>query len=117
MTAPLSRLGFLSPESQCFSFDDRANGYSRGEGVGMAVLKRLSRATQDGDTIRAVIRSSATNQVSPICCMIVISGVTHPLEAQLTEPVLKGWPHPLYLSTEQHCPSRHDSNCVRGCGA
>ncbi|PNY29025.1 Polyketide synthase [Tolypocladium capitatum] len=61
-TAPLSRLGFLSPDSQCYSFDDRANGYSRAEGVGMVVLKRLSKAMEDGDTIRAVIRGTTANQ-------------------------------------------------------
>lgn len=64
MTAAISRLGFLSPDGQCFSFDDHANGYSRGEGVGMMVLKRLSKAMQDGDTIRGVIRSTGSNQVS-----------------------------------------------------
>lgn len=62
MTAAVSRLGFLSPDSQCYSFDDRGNGYSRGEGVAMLVLKRLSKAMEDGDTIRGVIRSTATNQ-------------------------------------------------------
>lgn len=62
MTAAVSRLGFLSPDGQCYSFDDRANGYSRGEGVAMLVLKRLSRALEDGDTIRGVIRGTFTNQ-------------------------------------------------------
>lgn len=62
MTAAVSRLGFLSADSHCYSFDDRANGYSRGEGVGVLVLKRLSRALADGDTIRAVIRATSTNQ-------------------------------------------------------
>ncbi|KAH9866810.1 hypothetical protein J1614_008503, partial [Plenodomus biglobosus] len=62
MTMPLSRQGFLSPDSHCYSFDDRANGYSRGEGVGIVVLKRLSKAIQDGDTIRAIIRGTSTNQ-------------------------------------------------------
>ncbi|XP_044721361.1 KR domain-containing protein [Hirsutella rhossiliensis] len=62
MTAPISRLGFLSPDGQCYSFDDRANGYSRAEGVGMVVLKRLSHAVRDGDTIRAVIRGTSANQ-------------------------------------------------------
>ncbi|KAG6361100.1 hypothetical protein INS49_009324 [Diaporthe citri] len=62
MTAAVSRLGFLSPDSHCYSFDDRANGYSRGEGVAMLVLKRLSKALEDGDTIRAVVRGTATNQ-------------------------------------------------------
>ncbi|KAK5988693.1 Highly reducing polyketide synthase azaB [Cladobotryum mycophilum] len=62
MTAPISRLGFLSPDGQCYSFDQRANGYSRAEGVGMIVLKRLSKAIEDGDMIRAVIRGTSVNQ-------------------------------------------------------
>ncbi|KAL8704317.1 MAG: hypothetical protein Q9201_002503 [Fulgogasparrea decipioides] len=59
---PLSSLGFLSPDGKCYSFDHRANGYSRGEGYGIIVLKRLNDALRDSDTIRAIIRSSASNQ-------------------------------------------------------
>lgn len=55
-------MNMLSPDSRCYSFDARGNGYGRGEGVGMLVLKRLGRALQDGDTIRAVLRSTASNQ-------------------------------------------------------
>lgn len=62
MSIPLSRLNFLSPDSHCYSFDERANGYSRGEGVGVLVLKRLSKAIENGDTIRAVIRGTSANQ-------------------------------------------------------
>lgn len=51
----------LSPEGLSHSFDHRANGYGRGEGTGVIVLKRLSDALRDGDVIRAVIRASATN--------------------------------------------------------
>lgn len=58
----MTRMGFLSPDSRCFSFDDRANGYARGEGVGVVVLKRLSTAIADNDTIRAVIRATGANQ-------------------------------------------------------
>ena len=43
-------------------FDDRANGYARGEGICVMVLKDLDDAVRDGDTIRAVIRGSGTNQ-------------------------------------------------------
>jgi acyl transferase domain-containing protein len=55
-------MGFLSPDSRCYSFDDRANGYARGEGCGVVVIKRVSDAIRDGDTIRAIIRSSGSNQ-------------------------------------------------------
>ena len=57
----MSKMGILSPDSQCHSFDDRANGFSRGEGIGVVMLKRFSDAVRDNDTIRAVIRSSASN--------------------------------------------------------
>ncbi|KAA8905059.1 fatty acid synthase S-acetyltransferase [Sphaerosporella brunnea] len=59
---PLTNLGFLSPDAKCYSFDDRANGYARGEGFGVVVLKRLSDALRDGDTIRAVCRATGSNQ-------------------------------------------------------
>ncbi|RAK74691.1 type I polyketide synthase [Aspergillus fijiensis CBS 313.89] len=58
----LSALGFLSPDGQCHSFDSRANGYGRGEGVGVIVLKPLMDAVRDHDVIRAVIRGTGINQ-------------------------------------------------------
>lgn len=54
--------GFLGPTGKCFTFDHRAEGYARGEGVGTIVIKKLSSAVRDGDTIRAVIRGSGVNQ-------------------------------------------------------
>ena len=59
---PMTNLNFLSPDSKCYSFDHRANGYSRGEGFGVVVLKRLADALRDGDMVRAVIRATGTNQ-------------------------------------------------------
>ncbi|CAJ2500643.1 Uu.00g034960.m01.CDS01 [Anthostomella pinea] len=53
---------FLSPDSLCYSFDHRANGYARGEGVVAIVLKPVLQAVQDGDIIRAIIRSTGSNQ-------------------------------------------------------
>lgn len=58
----LSNMNLLSPDNECFSFDNRANGYARGDGLGVLVLKRLSDALKDNDLIRAVIRSTGTNQ-------------------------------------------------------
>ncbi|KAI1383543.1 putative polyketide synthase [Hypoxylon trugodes] len=58
----MSNVNFLSPDSKCYSFDERGNGYSRGEGIGVVILKRLSDAIRDGNTIRAVIRSTGSNQ-------------------------------------------------------
>ena len=51
----------LSPDGQCKAFDASANGYVRGEGCGVVVLKRLREAEADGDRIWAVIRGSAVN--------------------------------------------------------
>jgi acyl transferase domain-containing protein len=58
----LSNMQMLSPDGHCYTFDDRANGYSRGEGVAAVILKRLSDALRDNDNIRAVIRATGTNQ-------------------------------------------------------
>ncbi|KAI1810305.1 putative polyketide synthase [Poronia punctata] len=58
----MSNVDFLSPDSRCFSFDERANGYSRGEGIAVLVLKRLSDAIRDGNMIRAVIRATGLNE-------------------------------------------------------
>ena len=58
----MAELGFLSPDSRSYSFDHRANGYSRGEAFGAVLLKPLSSAIKCGDTIRAVIRASSANQ-------------------------------------------------------
>ncbi|MDP1588567.1 MAG: type I polyketide synthase, partial [Prosthecobacter sp.] len=56
-----SQAGMLSPEGKCKAFDASANGFVRGEGAGMVLLKKLSDAIADGDPIHAVIVGSAVN--------------------------------------------------------
>ncbi|KAJ2983506.1 hypothetical protein NUW58_g6237 [Xylaria curta] len=58
----LHAAGFLSPSGQCKPFDAAADGYCRGEGVGVVVLKKLSDAIEDNDNILGVIIGSAANQ-------------------------------------------------------
>jgi len=69
-----AKLGVLSPTSTCHTFDASADGYGRAEGVGAVYLKRLGDAVRDGDPIRAVIRSSATNNNGKVAGV----GITHP---------------------------------------
>ena len=77
MTAPdpfvlLSRLRALAPDGRCKTFSDRADGYGRGEGCGVVVLRRLADAQRDGDRVLAVIRGTAVNHDGPS------SGLTAP---------------------------------------
>lgn len=57
----MSITNVLSSTSGCKTFDEKADGYARGEGINCIYLKRLSDALRDGDPVRAVIRSSAIN--------------------------------------------------------
>ena len=61
-TEAFANAGMLSPTGQCWTFDERADGFVRSEGCGMLVLKRLDEAEAAGDRIWGVIRGSAVNQ-------------------------------------------------------
>ena len=57
-----SKSHMMAPDGRCKTFDAAADGYVRGEGCGVVVLKRLSDALRDGDRIAALVRGSAVNQ-------------------------------------------------------
>ena len=61
-TIAFSQARMMAPDGRCKTFDDQADGYVRGEGCGLVVLKRLPDALRDGDRVLAVIRGSAVNQ-------------------------------------------------------
>ena len=70
-----SRAKMLAPDGKCKTFDAAADGYVRGEGCGVIVVKRLEDAIRDGDRIRAVIRGSAINQDGASGGLTVPNGV------------------------------------------
>ena len=83
----LDRGHFLSPTGQCKAFDASADGYSRGEGCGIFVLKRLSDAIAENDRILGVIRGIEVNQSG------LAHSITHPhaqTQAALFKRVLEG---------------------------
>ncbi len=75
LTQLRARAGMLSPDGQCKAFDASANGFVRGEGCGMVVLKRLADAEADGDRIWGVVLGSAVNQDGTSAGLTVPSGV------------------------------------------
>nr|A0A3G1DJH7.1 RecName: Full=Squalestatin tetraketide synthase; Short=SQTKS; AltName: Full=Highly reducing polyketide synthase 1; Short=HR-PKS 1; AltName: Full=Squalestatin S1 biosynthesis cluster protein pks1 [Phoma sp. MF5453]AMY15057.1 tetraketide synthase MF-SQTKS [Phoma sp. MF5453] len=62
MFVTMSSLGLLGPEGKSHTFDARANGYGRGEGIATVIIKRLDEALAAQDPIRCIIRGTALNQ-------------------------------------------------------
>ncbi len=87
-TIALSKFHMLAPDGRCKPFDARADGFVRGEGCGLVVLKRLSDALAAGDRIVAVIRGSAVNQDGPSSGLTAPNGPAQ--EAVIREALANG---------------------------
>jgi acyl transferase domain-containing protein len=61
MTVALYEAGALSADTSCKTFDVSANGYARADAINAVYIKRLDHAIRDGNPIRAIVRSTATN--------------------------------------------------------
>ena len=85
-TGALTAGGMLAPDGRCKTFDASANGFVRGEGCGVLVLKRLSAAKADGDRIWGVIRGSAVNQDGASAGLTVPNG---PAQERVIEEALR----------------------------
>ncbi|KAJ0124651.1 hypothetical protein J7T55_005991 [Diaporthe amygdali] len=83
----MSNMSFLSTDSRSWSLDEKANGYARGEGFGVLVIKRLCDAVRDGDTVRAVIRATRLNQDGRT------PGLTNPSGAAHKALILEAYSH------------------------
>ncbi|MFN8371185.1 MAG: beta-ketoacyl synthase N-terminal-like domain-containing protein [Bacteriovoracaceae bacterium] len=67
----LSSAGMLSVDGRCKTFDENANGYVRGEGVGIVILKPLTKAIADGDRVYAVIKGTSENHGGHVTSLTV----------------------------------------------
>ena len=85
VTKFMAELGLLSAGGRCRTFDAGADGYVRGEGCGMLVLKRLRDAEQDGDRIWALVRGSAVNHNGASAGLTMPNG---PAQEQVIETAL-----------------------------
>jgi len=96
-TIAISRTRALAPDGRCKTFDSRADGFVRGEGCGVVVLKPLSDAITAGDDVLAVIRGSAVNHDGPSAGLTVPNGpaqeavIRQALAAARVEPSQVGY--------------------------
>ena len=78
-TAELSAEGVLSPQGSCRTFDATADGFARAEAINAVYIKTLDNAIRDGNSIRAVIRNTATNSDGNNGSLMLPNGRSHEL--------------------------------------
>jgi acyl transferase domain-containing protein len=90
-TAVLSDMNALAADGRCKTFDESADGYGRAEGCGVLVLKRLSDAKRDGDTVLALVRGSAVRQDGESAGLTAPNGIAQEalLRAALADSMLE----------------------------
>lgn len=86
----------LSPDGRCKTFDERADGIGRGEGCGIIILKRLSDAIVDKDSILALIKGSAVNQNGSSSGLTIPNGIAQ--EALIKQALANASTEPLQVS-------------------
>ena len=96
VTLAISRTRALAPDGRCKTFDARADGFVRGEGCGIVVLKRLSDAMAEGDNVLALIRGSAVNHDGPSSGLTVPNGLAQ--EAVIRQALAVGRVDPAQVS-------------------
>lgn len=85
LTSIFAKTGMLSPDGKCYTFDERAKGYVRGEGAGVVVLTKKSFALREGQRIYGIIRGSAVNHNGRT------QSPTAPSSEAQSELILKAW--------------------------
>ena len=100
-----SKWGMMAPDGRCKTFDARADGFVRGEGCGIVVLKRLSDAVANGDHILAVIRGSAVNQDGRSSGLTVPNGLAQ--QAVLRRALANAGLNPIDVRLHRGARHRH----------
>ena len=108
ITIGFSKLQAMAPDGRCKAFDARANGYVRGEGAGIVVLKPLASALSDGDRIHAVIRGGSINQDGRTNGLTAPNGLSQ--EALLREALSNAGIRP----SEIQCVEAHGTGTALG---
>jgi polyketide synthase 12/myxalamid-type polyketide synthase MxaF len=104
----MSRFGGLSRDGRCKAFDARADGYVRGEGGAVVVLKRLADAIADGDRVYCVIRGSAVNNDG------FSNGLTAPNPRQQVAVLREAWANAGIAMARAHYVEAHGTGTALG---